>query len=107
MFFYILIFGHIAWACVILVPRPGIKPAPSALGDEILITGPQGNSFLFLSPSLFFFVRANFKRYNSSSPSPHCRSQVQEAGEAMKNYCFTVGTKSFLMWEECFIGPES
>ena len=62
----------------------------SALGSEILITGPGGESFLFFSfflPLSLFFIRANFKRYNSSSPSPHCRSQVQEAGEAMKDYC--------------------
>ena len=62
--------------------------------------------FFFLSPSLSFFIRAHFKRYNSSSPSPHCRSQVQEAGEAMKNNC---GDKVFFNVERMFYNyrPES
>ena len=35
-------FGHKAhW---ILVPQPGIEPTPSALGGEILSTGPPGKS---------------------------------------------------------------
>ena len=31
-------------ACGILAPRPGIKPAPTALEDEVLTTGPPGKS---------------------------------------------------------------
>ena len=40
-------FGH--EACGILVPPPGIKPAPPAL-EEVLTTGPQGSPYgLFLN----------------------------------------------------------
>ena len=31
-------------ACEILVPSPGIKPAPAALEGEVLITEPSGKS---------------------------------------------------------------
>ena len=34
--------GHRAYG--ILVPRPGIEPAPSALEGEVLTTGPAGKS---------------------------------------------------------------
>ena len=36
------VFGH--KGCGILVPRPGIEPAPPALEDEVLTTGPPGKS---------------------------------------------------------------
>ena len=32
-------FGHIHTACGILVPQPGIEPAPLALEGEVLTTG--------------------------------------------------------------------
>ena len=40
------LFGH--KACEILAPRPGIEPAPPALGGEVLTTGPPGTSQSFL-----------------------------------------------------------
>ena len=40
--FHVLVFGH--QACGFLVPRPGIKPAPPALGSKVLTTGPPGMS---------------------------------------------------------------
>ena len=40
--FYILVFGH--EACGILVPSPGIEPAPPALEGEALTTGPPAKS---------------------------------------------------------------
>ena len=40
-------FGH--EACRILVPRPGINPAPSMQEGEFLTTGPPGKSPAFLS----------------------------------------------------------
>ena len=38
-------------ACVILVPRPGIKQAPPTLEDEVLTPGPPGKS-----PNLFILI---------------------------------------------------
>ena len=39
------VFGFLGCeACGILVPRPGIKPAPPALESEVLTTGPPGKS---------------------------------------------------------------
>ena len=34
-------------ACGILAPRPGTKPAPPALEDEVLITGKSWYTFYF------------------------------------------------------------
>ena len=42
-------FGH--EACGILVPQPGIEPAPPALEDEVLTTEPPGKS---LQSSLYY-----------------------------------------------------
>ena len=39
-------------ACGILAAQPGIKPSPSALEGEVLITGPPGKS---PHPWFFFF----------------------------------------------------
>ena len=36
------VFGH--EVCGILAPQPGIEPAPPALEDEVLTTGPPGKS---------------------------------------------------------------
>ena len=45
-------------ACGILAPRPGIEPAPPALGGEVLTTGPPEKSppckLLFLKNYLYF-----------------------------------------------------
>ena len=43
LLFYVLIFWGCK-ACGILVPWPGIEPAPPALEDKALTTGPPGNS---------------------------------------------------------------
>ena len=45
-------------ACGILVPWPGIEPAPSALKGKVLTTGPPGKSlkYIFWSPSLFLLL---------------------------------------------------
>ena len=40
--FHVLVFGR--QACGFLVPRPGIEPAPPALGSKVLTTGPPGMS---------------------------------------------------------------
>ena len=40
--FYIWLFGR--EACGILVPQPGIEPAPPALKSKVLTTGPLGKS---------------------------------------------------------------
>ena len=46
LFFSVLFFfGH--EACGILVPQPGIKPAPLAVKGEVLTTGPPGKSLSF------------------------------------------------------------
>ena len=42
MLFMSWFLGHRAYG--ILAPRPGIKPAPSALEGEVLTTGPAGKS---------------------------------------------------------------
>ena len=42
--FDVLVFGR--QACRFLVPRPGIEPAPPALGSKGLTTGPPGMSVL-------------------------------------------------------------
>ena len=36
-------------ACIILVFQPGMKPVPPTLEASVLITGPPGKSFVFLS----------------------------------------------------------
>ena len=41
---YFCSFGH--KACGILVPWPGIEPAPPALEGQVLTTGPAGKSFI-------------------------------------------------------------
>ena len=42
--FYILVFGY--EACGILVPSPGIEPAPPALEGKVATTGLPGKSLL-------------------------------------------------------------
>ena len=46
LLFYVWFFGRDA--CGILVPRPGIKPAPPALEGEVLTTEPPGKSLFWL-----------------------------------------------------------
>ena len=45
--FHVLAFGR--QACGFLVPRPGIEPAPPALGSKVLTTGPPGMSPIILN----------------------------------------------------------
>ena len=54
LLFYVLVFDH--EACEILVPRPGIKPAPPTLEGEVLTNGPPGKSLP--AASLEQFLRA-------------------------------------------------
>ena len=44
--FICLLFGH--ETCGILAPQSGIEPAPCALEDELLTTGPPGKSLILL-----------------------------------------------------------
>ena len=44
--FYVWFFG--CEACGILAPQPGLKPAPPALEDEVLTTGPPGRSLVII-----------------------------------------------------------
>ena len=42
LLFYVLVFG--LEACEILVPQPGIQPAPPALEGKVLATGSPGKA---------------------------------------------------------------
>ena len=42
--------------CGILVPRPGIEPAPPALEGEVLTTGPPGKSRVMLLRQILLFL---------------------------------------------------
>ena len=49
--------GHRAYG--ILAPRPGIKPAPSALEGEVLTTGPAGKSLFHVFLYHIFFIHSS------------------------------------------------
>ena len=60
LLFHILLFVH--KGCGILAPFPGIKPAPLALGGEVLTAAPSGK-FQVLALSFFFFDEPQLKAY--------------------------------------------
>ena len=58
-------------ACGILAPRPGIEPAPPALEDEVLTTGPPGKSLKYCLCWLLRFFYAALNSTSDASASLH------------------------------------
>ena len=55
-------------ACVILAPRPGMKPTPSALKGEVVTTGPPGKSSEVLFLMLLRWVALLLRGLGSAQP---------------------------------------
>ena len=81
-FFYVLDFGH--EACGILALQPGMEPAPPALEDELLTSGPPGKSLWF-----------SYRKSDRRDGNP--RSKVNLPPQVLPTPCPGAGIYSHLM----------